>query len=135
VSEYRYYEFLAVDRPLDAGQLDELRALSTRAHITPTSFVNTYHWGSFRGDPRRRRVGWRSPLVPRRRLPIRSVSSSLTVNDANDFLRPHPPCGGTHGLTRGQGEGEVFGHPGLARLSGGEFGDLRNEPLRAAFTA
>jgi hypothetical protein len=53
VSEYQYYEFLAVDRALDAHQLDEMRALSTRAHITPTSFVNTYHWGNFHGDPRR----------------------------------------------------------------------------------
>lgn len=53
VSEYQYYEFAAVDRPLDERQLAEVRALSTRAHITPTSFVNTYEWGSFRGDPRR----------------------------------------------------------------------------------
>jgi hypothetical protein len=53
VSEYQYYEFLAVDRALDAHQLDEVRAISTRAHITPTSFVNTYHWGNFHGDPRR----------------------------------------------------------------------------------
>lgn len=52
MSEYQYYEFLAVDRPLDDRQLDELRALSTRATITRTSFINTYHWGSFRGDPR-----------------------------------------------------------------------------------
>jgi len=52
VSEYQYYEFVAVDRPLDARQLDTLRALSTRARITPTSFVNTYQWGDFRGDPR-----------------------------------------------------------------------------------
>ncbi|WP_246633368.1 hypothetical protein [Pseudonocardia nigra] len=29
-----------------------MRALSTRAHITPTSFVNTYEWGDFRGNPR-----------------------------------------------------------------------------------
>jgi hypothetical protein len=42
-----------VDRPLDARELDTLRGLSTRAHITPTSFVNTYEWGSFKGDPRR----------------------------------------------------------------------------------
>lgn len=27
--------------------------MSTRAHITPASFVNTYEWGSFKGDPRR----------------------------------------------------------------------------------
>ncbi len=53
MSEYQYYEFAAVDRPLDAHELEALRALSTRAHITPTSFVNTYEWGSFRGDPRR----------------------------------------------------------------------------------
>lgn len=52
VSEYQYYEFAAVDRPLDGRQLDELRALSTRADITSTSFVNSYQWGDFRGDPR-----------------------------------------------------------------------------------
>lgn len=53
MSEYQYYEFLAVDRPLDEHQLGELRALSIRALITPTSLVNTYHWGDFRGDPRK----------------------------------------------------------------------------------
>jgi hypothetical protein len=52
VSEYQYYEFVAIDRPLDERQLDEVRALSTRAHITPTSFVDTYEWGDFRGNPR-----------------------------------------------------------------------------------
>ena len=31
--------------------MDELRALSTRAEITPTSFTNTYHWGDFKGNP------------------------------------------------------------------------------------
>ncbi|MGH8906743.1 MAG: hypothetical protein ACRD0K_09550 [Egibacteraceae bacterium] len=35
VSEYQYYEFLAIDRPLDDRQLSELRALSTRARISP----------------------------------------------------------------------------------------------------
>jgi hypothetical protein len=53
VSEYQYYEFLALDQPLDHVQLAEVQALSTRARITATSFVNTYHWGSFRGNPRR----------------------------------------------------------------------------------
>ncbi|MGI9001681.1 MAG: hypothetical protein ACR2GH_08430 [Pseudonocardia sp.] len=52
MSEYQYYEFVAIDRPLDGRQLDQVRALSTRAHITPSSFVNTYQWGNFRGDPR-----------------------------------------------------------------------------------
>jgi hypothetical protein len=52
LSEYQFYEFLAVDRPLDARQLGEVRALSTRADISPSSFVNVYHWGSFHGNPR-----------------------------------------------------------------------------------
>lgn len=51
MSEYQYYEFCAVDRPLTEQQVRELRALSTRARITSTSFVNTYEWGNFKGDP------------------------------------------------------------------------------------
>jgi hypothetical protein len=51
MSEYQYYEFRAIDRPLTEHQMEELRALSTRADITPTSFVNTYNWGDFKGDP------------------------------------------------------------------------------------
>jgi hypothetical protein len=51
MSEYQYYEFVALDQPLDDRQQDEVRSLSTRATITATSFVNEYHWGNFRGDP------------------------------------------------------------------------------------
>ncbi len=50
MSEYQYYEFLAVDRPLSKDEQAEMRALSTRAHITPTSFSNEYEWGDFHGD-------------------------------------------------------------------------------------
>lgn len=53
MSEYQYYEFLAVDRPLDAAEQAQVRSLSTRARITATSFVNEYHWGDFHGDPGR----------------------------------------------------------------------------------
>ena len=53
MSEYQYYEFLAVDQPLDDQQQAEIRALSSRATITATSFTNEYHFGDFRGDPRR----------------------------------------------------------------------------------
>lgn len=53
MSEYQYYEFLAVDRPLDEQAQAAVRSLSTRARITATSFVNEYHWGSFSGDPSR----------------------------------------------------------------------------------
>ncbi len=53
MSEYQYYEFQAIDRPLTSRQMGELRRLSTRAEITPTSFTNEYHWGDFRGNPRK----------------------------------------------------------------------------------
>ncbi|GAA1915748.1 hypothetical protein GCM10009753_55030 [Streptantibioticus ferralitis] len=53
MSEYQYYEFLAVDRPLTQKELQSVRALSTRARITSTHFSNEYHWGDFRGDPHR----------------------------------------------------------------------------------
>lgn len=51
MSEYQYYEFVAIDQPLTVAQMAELRARSTRATITPTSFVNVYHWGGLKGDP------------------------------------------------------------------------------------
>jgi len=51
MSEYQYYEFLAIDRPLTEDEVAELRALSTRANITPVSFTNEYNWGDFKGDP------------------------------------------------------------------------------------
>jgi hypothetical protein len=40
MSEYQYYEFRTVDRPLTKQEMGKLRALSTRTEITSTSFVN-----------------------------------------------------------------------------------------------
>jgi len=51
MSEYQYYEFKAVDNPLTKKDMQALRDLSTRATITPTSFVNEYNWGDFKGNP------------------------------------------------------------------------------------
>jgi len=51
MSEYQYYEFLSIDRPLTSEEMSALRDLSTRAHITPVSFSNEYNWGNFKGDP------------------------------------------------------------------------------------
>jgi hypothetical protein len=52
MSEYQYYEFQAIDRPLSERQRQELRACSTRATITSTRFVNHYECGDLKGDPR-----------------------------------------------------------------------------------
>ena len=51
MSEYQYYEFAAVDQPLTKAQMSKLRAISSRARITPRRFTNTYNWGDFKGDP------------------------------------------------------------------------------------
>ena len=51
MSEYQYYEFVAIDEPLTPKQMAELRSRSSRASITPTSFVNDYQWGDLKGDP------------------------------------------------------------------------------------
>lgn len=51
MSEYQYYEFQAIDRPLTNQQMAELRAITSRAKITPTSLTNVYHFGDFKGDP------------------------------------------------------------------------------------
>ncbi len=58
MSEYQYYEFQAVDYPLGEADRRALRALSTRARITATSFTNSYEWGSFKGDPAKLMERW-----------------------------------------------------------------------------
>jgi hypothetical protein len=52
MSEYQYYEFVAVDRSLTEAEQGELRAVSTRGQISSTSFVNEYEWGDLKADPR-----------------------------------------------------------------------------------
>jgi hypothetical protein len=51
VSEYQCYEFVALDRPLSAKEMSELRGISTRAEISPTRFWNEYQWGNLKADP------------------------------------------------------------------------------------
>jgi hypothetical protein len=51
MSEYQYYQFLALDQPLSEGDQKALRAISTRAEITRHSFTNVYHWGNLKARP------------------------------------------------------------------------------------
>jgi hypothetical protein len=51
MSEYQYFVFEAIDRPLTDGEMAALRAVSTRAVITPSGFVNHYEWGGLKADP------------------------------------------------------------------------------------
>lgn len=51
MSEYQYYEFQAIDKPLSEKDREVLRDISSRAQITSTSFVNQYNYGDFKGHP------------------------------------------------------------------------------------
>ncbi len=51
MSEYQYYEFQAIDEPLNDREMEELREISTRATITPMSFTNSYEWGDLKAKP------------------------------------------------------------------------------------
>jgi hypothetical protein len=58
MSEYQYHEFQAIDRPLTEADRQALRAISTRARITATSFTNSYVWGDMKGDPAQFMARW-----------------------------------------------------------------------------
>ncbi|NOT58080.1 MAG: hypothetical protein HOP18_26040 [Deltaproteobacteria bacterium] len=49
--EYQYYEFLALDRPLEKSEIAALRAVSSRADITSTRFSNVYNFGNLKDSP------------------------------------------------------------------------------------
>ncbi len=51
MSEYQYYEFQTLDHPMTPEALAEMRSLSSRVQLTPTSAKFTYNYGNFRGDP------------------------------------------------------------------------------------
>ncbi len=51
MSEYQYYKFQALDRPLTDSDRAFLHSLSSRVEVTPTTASFTYSYGDFRGDP------------------------------------------------------------------------------------
>jgi hypothetical protein len=93
MSEYQYYEFAAIDRPLDEKQRAELRSLSSRATITASSFVNEYNWGDLKGDPLDWMRRWFDAHVYSAnwqscRLLLRLPRSTLDQAMLDDFVKP-----------------------------------------------
>jgi hypothetical protein len=92
MSEYQYYEFQAIDRPLDRAAQDALRAISSRARITATSFTNHYEWGDLKGDPRKFMERWFDLHLylanwGTRRLMIKVPKRFVNQADIDRFLR------------------------------------------------
>jgi len=52
MSEYQYYEWQTIDRPLNASEQREVDGLSSHMDtVTSTQAVVTYSWGDFKHDP------------------------------------------------------------------------------------
>jgi hypothetical protein len=52
MSEFQYYEWLALDRPLNAAQLAEVKRLSSHMdRVTSTNASVSYSYGDFKHDP------------------------------------------------------------------------------------
>lgn len=50
MSEYQFYEFAAVDRPVTEDEAPYPWSVSSRATVTPWRWRNVYTWGDFRGS-------------------------------------------------------------------------------------
>ena len=58
MSAYHYYEFQAVDTPLDEQDRKALARMSRSAEITSTKLASEHYWGDFRGNPRALMERW-----------------------------------------------------------------------------
>lgn len=92
VSEYQYYEFQALDRPLDEEDRKALRTLSSRARITATSLTNSYEWGNFKGSPDELMARWFDLHLylanwGSRRLMVRFPKRLIDAGALKPFLR------------------------------------------------
>ncbi|GAA6615834.1 hypothetical protein [Scytonema sp. NUACC26] len=52
MSEYQYYEFQALDRPLTATEKNYVESLSSRVELTSTQAIFVYNYSDFRGNPK-----------------------------------------------------------------------------------
>jgi hypothetical protein len=48
MSEYQYYEWQTLDRPLTAAEQKAANELSSHINVTSTQAIVTYNWGSFK---------------------------------------------------------------------------------------
>ncbi|MGE0653585.1 MAG: hypothetical protein AB7P12_17860 [Alphaproteobacteria bacterium] len=92
MSEYQYYEFLAIEQPLDRAARAALRSISSRAQITARSFTNHYEWGDLKGDPRKFMERWFDLHLylanwGTRRLMMRLPKRSVERAEIERFLR------------------------------------------------
>ena len=51
MSEYQYYEWQTLERPLTAAEQEAVNNLSSHMDVTSSQAIVTYEWGDFKHDP------------------------------------------------------------------------------------
>jgi len=51
MSEYQYYEWQTLERPLSAAEQEAVNGLSSHIDVTSSQAIVTYQWGDFKHDP------------------------------------------------------------------------------------
>ncbi len=105
MSEYQYYEFLALDRALTPEEKDYVASISSRVQITSNQAIFVYNYGDFRGNPQEvltrcfdimlymanwgsRQLMFRFPrsLINIAALEAYSLEDAITVSNIDNFV-------------------------------------------------
>jgi DNA-binding transcriptional ArsR family regulator len=105
MSEYQYYEFLALDRPLTTNEKAYIETLSSRVELSSTQAIFVYNYGDFRGNPKEvlekcfdimlymanwgsRRLMFRLPksLIDVVVLQVYSLEDKIIVSETKNFV-------------------------------------------------
>lgn len=93
MSEYQYYEFQAIDRPLAAEEQQTVAQLSSRVAPHPWSAVFVYHWSSFRGNSKEILAKYYDAMMymanwGSRRIMFRFPQSALDLERVTAYCQP-----------------------------------------------
>lgn len=91
MSEYQYYEFLAIDKPLTAEQQAAIRKLSSRVNPTSTQAVFVYNYGDFRSEPKEVLAKYFDTMLyitnwGTRQLMMRFPKNAVRIQDFKPYL-------------------------------------------------
>ncbi len=94
MSEYQYYEFQAIDRPLTQEEQQAVARLSSRVHPHPHQAVFVYHWSSFPGDSEEILANYYDAMLymanwGSRQLMFRFPHTALDHKAADVYCQPH----------------------------------------------
>jgi hypothetical protein len=93
MSEYQYYEFQAIDRPLTEEEQQAVAQLSSRVEPHPWRAVFVYNYGDFHGDPEKVLARYYDAMLyitnwGSRRLMFRFPRSILDLEEVRAYCRP-----------------------------------------------